>query len=111
MGLGLVNQNSGAKTALIVLSICLMGPYAAGSPRQQAQTNPSDLRLGARIKAYLAPFAETGNFSGVVLVARHGRVLMRESYGMENYELNVPNSPVTRFHIASVSKAFTAAAI
>jgi CubicO group peptidase (beta-lactamase class C family) len=36
---------------------------------------------------------------------------MRESYGMANYELSVPNSPRTRFHIASVSKAFTAAAI
>ena len=111
MGVGWVNQNSGPKTALIVLGFCLMGPHAAGSPRPQAQTNPHDLKLGARIKAYLAPFAETGNLSGVVLVARHGRVLIRESYGMANYELNVPNSPGTRFHIASVSKAFTAAAI
>lgn len=59
----------------------------------------------------MAPFAESGNLSGVVLVARHGRVLLREPYGMANYELNVPNSPLTRFHVASVSKAFTAAAI
>lgn len=111
MGLHCVNPNSGPKIALIVLSLCLIGPYSADSSRQQAQTNPSDLELVARIKAYLAPFAETGNLSGVVLVARHGRVLMRKSYGMANYEFNVPNSPLTRFHIASVSKAFTSAAI
>ena len=103
--------NSGPKIALIVLSLWLIGPYALGTSQQQVQTNPSDLALAARIKAYLAPFAETGNLSGGVLVARHGLVLMRESYGMANYELNVPNSPLTRFHIASVSKAFTAAAI
>jgi CubicO group peptidase (beta-lactamase class C family) len=30
---------------------------------------------------------------------------------MANYELQVPNTPETRFHIASVSKPFTAAAI
>lgn len=48
---------------------------------------------------------------GTILVARKGRVLFRRSYGMANYELQVPNSPETRFHIASVSKPFTAAAI
>jgi hypothetical protein len=79
---------------MIVLSLCLTGPYAADSSRQQAQRNPSDLEL-VGIKAYLAPFAETGNLSGVVLIARHDRVLMRESYGMANYELNVANSPLT----------------
>jgi len=111
MGLHRVKQNSRPTIALIILSLCVIGPHAAGSSRQQAQRNPSDLELVARIKAYLAPFAETGNLSGVVFIARHGRVLMRESYGMANYELSVANSPLTRFHIASVSKAFTAAAI
>jgi CubicO group peptidase (beta-lactamase class C family) len=111
MGLDWVRQNSGPKIVLIVLSLCLIGAYAAGSSRQPAQGSASDFELAARIRAYLAPFAESGNLSGVVLVARHGRVLMRESYGMANYELSVPNSPRTRFHIASVSKAFTAAAI
>ena len=111
MGLDRVSQNSGPKIALIVLSMCLIGAYAAGSSRHPAQGSTSDFELATRIRTYLAPFAESGNLSGVVLVARHGRVLMRESYGMANYELSVPNSPRTRFHIASVSKAFTAAAI
>jgi CubicO group peptidase (beta-lactamase class C family) len=51
------------------------------------------------------------DFSGSVLVARDGRILFRKSYGMANYELSVPNNERTRFHIASVSKTFTAAAI
>jgi CubicO group peptidase (beta-lactamase class C family) len=71
----------------------------------------SDQQIASRVQAYLAPFSETGNFSGSVLVARHGRVVYRHSNGMANYELRVPNSNATRYHIASISKAFTAAAI
>jgi CubicO group peptidase (beta-lactamase class C family) len=70
-----------------------------------------DSQIASRLEAYLKPFVETGNFTGTVLVARKSRVLFRHSYGMANYELRVPNSPETRFHLASVSKAFTAAAI
>jgi CubicO group peptidase (beta-lactamase class C family) len=70
-----------------------------------------DSRVASQLEAYLKPFGETGNFTGAVLVARKGRVLFRHAYGMTNYELRVPNSPATRFHIASVSKPFTAMAI
>jgi CubicO group peptidase (beta-lactamase class C family) len=70
-----------------------------------------DKEVASRIQAYLQPFGETGNLIGTVLVARGGRILFRQSYGMANYELRVPNSNETRYHIASVSKPFTAAAI
>lgn len=74
----------------------------------QRLTDPS---VANQIEAYLKPFVDTGNFTGAVLVARKGRVLFERGYGMANYELQVPNSPATRFHIASVSKPFTALAI
>jgi CubicO group peptidase (beta-lactamase class C family) len=70
-----------------------------------------DKEIASRIQVYLEPFGETGNLIGTVLVARGGRILFRQSYGMANYELRVPNSNETRYHIASVSKPFTAAAI
>ena len=70
-----------------------------------------DGQIANRLEEYLKPFVQTGNLTGSVLVAHKGRVLFRHSYGMANYELQVPNSPETRFHLASVSKAFTAAAI
>jgi CubicO group peptidase (beta-lactamase class C family) len=70
-----------------------------------------DKEIASRVAAYLAPFSETGNFIGTVLVARGGHVVYRQSYGMANYELRVSNSNETRYHIASISKAFTAAAI
>jgi CubicO group peptidase (beta-lactamase class C family) len=71
----------------------------------------TDSRVASQLEAYLKPFTETGNFTGAVLVARKGRVLFRHAYGMANYELQIPNSPATRFHIASVSKPFTAMTI
>jgi CubicO group peptidase (beta-lactamase class C family) len=71
----------------------------------------ADSRSANHLEAYLRPFVETGNFTGAVLVARKGRILFRHAYGMANYELQVRNSPETRFHIASVSKPFTAMAI
>jgi CubicO group peptidase (beta-lactamase class C family) len=59
------------------------------------------------IQAYL----RNGDFSGSVLVAESGRVVFQKSYGMANYEWGIPNSDRTKFHIASVTKTFTAAAI
>ena len=70
-----------------------------------------DKEIASRLHAYLKPFGQTGNLIGTVLVARGGRILFRQSYGMANYELRVSNSNGTRYHIASVSKPFTAAAI
>jgi len=51
------------------------------------------------------------NFLGAVLIATGDHVLVSSAYGESSYELHVANSPSTSFHIASVSKPFTAAAI
>ena len=51
------------------------------------------------------------NFSGVVLIARNGKVLFARPYGMANLELDVPNTLETKFRLASITKQFTAAAI
>jgi CubicO group peptidase (beta-lactamase class C family) len=91
-------------TRLQLASIFLLSTIAAAQVL-------SDAEIANRINAYLTPFVASGNFTGTVLVARKGQLLLRQGYGMANYELQVPNAPETRFHIASVSKPFTAAAI
>lgn len=50
-------------------------------------------------------------FSGSVLVARRGEILLSKGYKYANWELESPNTPHTKFRIASLTKAFTAAAI
>ena len=50
--------------------------------------------------------AETGLFSGAVLVAEEGRVIFKQAFGMANHEWNIPNTTDTKFRLASVSKQF-----
>lgn len=50
--------------------------------------------------------ADTGLFSGAVLVAKEGKVIYKEAFGMANREWDLPNSTDTRFRLASVSKQF-----
>ena len=55
--------------------------------------------------------AATGEFSGSVLVARDGEVLLDQGYGLANREWNIANDGETRFRLGSVTKQFTAVAI
>ena len=64
-----------------------------------------------RLDQYLTARTELGQFSGAVLVAHEGKVLLRKGYGYANLELLVPNKPETKFEIASLTKAFTAFAV
>ena len=65
----------------------------------------------ARMRQMIETKVSSGEFMGAVLVAQHGRILLSQGYGFANLEWRVPNTPRTRFRIASVSKQFTAAAI
>lgn len=44
-------------------------------------------------------------------VAKGGRPVLQQAYGMADLERNVPNTPATIFEAGSVSKQFTAAAV
>jgi CubicO group peptidase (beta-lactamase class C family) len=67
--------------------------------------------LPDRMQRVVQPYVDTRMFMGNVLVAKAGKVVFSKSYGMADLEWSVPNSPSTRFNIASMTKQFTAAAI
>jgi len=67
--------------------------------------------IPGRLEQYLTARATLGQFSGSVLVASEGKVLLRKAYGYANLEHLVPNKVETKFEIASLTKAFTAFAI
>jgi CubicO group peptidase (beta-lactamase class C family) len=48
---------------------------------------------------------------GVIAVVRGGRTIFQRAYGMANLEDSTPNTPTTIYHVASLSKQFTAFAI
>lgn len=90
--------------------IFLLTAALAAQPSPARQRRKGE-NTEARVDAYLKPYLDMGSFSGAVLIAKGGKILLSKGYGMANYELDVPNTPRTRFHIASVSKSFTAAAV
>ncbi|MEO1654565.1 MAG: serine hydrolase domain-containing protein, partial [Bacteroidota bacterium] len=54
----------------------------------------------------------TSNTGGVALAfVKNGKVIFQNGYGMANLEYNIPISPNTVFHAASLSKQFTAYSI
>lgn len=55
--------------------------------------------------------AEANHFSGSVLIAQHGEILLNEGYGSANLEWVIANAPDTKFRINSLTKQFTAMAI
>ncbi|TBX23443.1 serine hydrolase domain-containing protein [Jiulongibacter sediminis] len=63
-----------------------------------------------KIDTYLESSVKNG-FSGVVLVAKQGEVMLSEGYGWADRKNKIPNSPSTVFNIGSVTKQFTASAI
>ena len=53
----------------------------------------------------------THEFSGTILVARHGHVLYRKSHGLAERAFAVPATDDTRYRIASITKLFTSVII
>lgn len=72
---------------------------------------PLDSGAGRSIDAHLQNLANLNLFSGAVLVARGGTVIVSKGYGMTDRAQATPNTPQTRFRIASLTKQFTAMAI
>jgi CubicO group peptidase (beta-lactamase class C family) len=60
---------------------------------------------------YLNALADQQSFAGSVLVAHDGKVIFSKGYGLANVELDVPNTPQTKFRLGSITKQFTATGI
>jgi CubicO group peptidase (beta-lactamase class C family) len=92
--------------AWILAATLLFGPTARG---QDTEKPPPD--VAKRVDDHLRALADVGLFSGAVLVARDGKVLIEAAYGDADIAAKTPNTPSTRFKLMSVSKTFTAVAV
>lgn len=89
-------------TLLALCLLCVQGGAAQ---------SPTAKQLAEKVDEYMNAAFKFEKFSGTILIARDGLPVVTRSYGMANYELQVPNTPKTVFQIGSVSKQFTAMAI
>lgn len=93
------------KNIILLLSILTMS-FSASLNAQEAE-EWKHLKIDKLFKAWDKP-----NTPGATLaIVKDGQVLYRKGYGMANLEYAIPNTPSTVFHIASISKQFTAFAI
>ena len=73
--------------------LCILGTEAA------AQTT-------AQLDAVVQPYAASKAFMGAALVVRGGEILLDKGYGSANLEWDIPNTPVTKFRLGSLTKQF-----
>ncbi|HMV09781.1 MAG TPA: serine hydrolase domain-containing protein [Cyclobacteriaceae bacterium] len=60
---------------------------------------------------YIKSYESIGSFSGNILVAKNGSIILNKSFGMADYGRSIPNATDTRFYLGSNSKIFTAVGI
>lgn len=95
------------KLIIVLASLC-SGLTFAQTTKEPVVTDEEVL---TRANEYLNALATLNRFRGTILIARDGRVLTTSSYGFANLEDEIPNTRQTKFHLASITKTFTAMAI
>lgn len=101
-----------ASVHLSMVVICLL-LASCGEPPVSATPSrtltPEELSL--KIDQVMSSLAEEDSFTGAVLVAQNGEVLLSQGYGWADHEKQLPNTPETKFRIGSLTKQFTAMAV
>ena len=85
--------------ALVMLFLSSTAAAVSGQPME------------SRFDEYMSAAHKLGRFNGYVLVAREGKAVFKKGYGMANFEDDIPNTPHTKFRLASITKSFTAVAV
>jgi CubicO group peptidase (beta-lactamase class C family) len=60
-----------------------------------------------KIDELMTLYHQYGQFNGTVLVAEHGKIIYKKGFGDANMEWGIPNDPVTKFRLGSITKQFT----
>src|SRR5437868_1527952 len=72
---------------------------------------PPPEEMASKAREYMDARVRRDRFSGSVLIARAGKVLYCQGYGMANHEHDVACTPQTKYRLGSITKQFTAMAI
>lgn len=93
---------------LMVLGCGMAVSQAQGAAPAQRVSETEAIRLLKR-EAERATTAD--EFSGAVLVARHGKVVFQQAYGWADRDQRIANTLQTKFRFGSLGKMFTGVAI
>lgn len=96
------------RLSMIAIFLTMGGPVVCGQTSDASQKNASEQSPADRIDSLFARFAKPDSPGCAVAVVKDGQTVFKRGYGMANLEYDIPITPSTVFHIASVSKQFTA---
>ncbi|HEV2861117.1 MAG TPA: serine hydrolase [Pyrinomonadaceae bacterium] len=96
---------------VILLMVGLAAADVLGQQNMTAKTQPSDDEAAKKVDAFLSQWDKNDLPGCAVGVVRDGRLVYKRGFGMANLDYDVPNTPLTRFNLASASKPFTAMSI
>lgn len=97
-----------------VIGLCSSAPAARAQNPGDRKAPPSPIsqtELVSRLSHGLDSLVQTGQFSGVVTLARDGSLVFHRAYGMADRGANRANDTETAFNIGSINKIFTQIAI
>lgn len=97
--------------ALIMFVVGFTAADVLGRQNTAAATQPSDDESAKKVDAFLSQWDRKDMPGCAVGVVKDGRLVYKRGFGMANLDYDVPNTPSTRFNLASVSKPFTAFSI
>lgn len=82
-------------------------------PPPESAANPAsnDEELAARVGERVAGMGGPDAYSGAVLIAHHGQIVLEKAWGMADTSRQSPNTTDTQFCIGSMNKMFTAVAV
>jgi CubicO group peptidase (beta-lactamase class C family) len=80
-------------------------------PESSEARGMSDQQVLAELRAYLNKLVASGQFWGVVLVAKDDNPIFEQAYGMADLSKKRPNAVDSVFTIASMGKMFTAVSV
>lgn len=107
-------DSSHAVTAAVTAAFITVAPPVTTTVQAPVSTTltTTDTALAREIDDLITTLADKpSGFSGSVLVARNGVPIFDKAFGMASYELDVPNTPQSKYRIASLTKQFVAMAI
>jgi D-alanyl-D-alanine carboxypeptidase len=91
--------------------ITKFGLEAIERPAEFALPRLSESDAIAQLRKRLQEETAGDRFSGVALIAKDGKVVFEQPYGMADREKKIPNQVNTQFRIGSMNKMFTAVSI
>lgn len=80
-------------------------------PVQPVVSNSSNAQMAAQVNSLFNNLVAQQQFSGSVLIAKGGQIVLDKGYSMADWDQQIPNNPLSRFYLGSVTKEFTATAI